>query len=157
MFLSILFTNTGKPLGVLFLTDFHRWTEAFLWTGRAGREELAPPLPLPRREGRDHRDTPMANHQHPTLNTQHPSFSSNALFSLYAEGVLWARHCAPKISVNSVGSVREKNIQHERMKCLLWEKKLPCNFQASFLLQWVRSISHRITQMNRTHKASQRH
>ena len=29
----------------------------------------------PRREGRDHRDTPMANHQHPTLNTQHPSLA----------------------------------------------------------------------------------
>ena len=27
--------------------------------------------------------------------------------------------CAPKGSVNSVRSVREKNIQHERMKCLL--------------------------------------
>ena len=25
------------------------------------------PLPLPQREGRNHRDTPMANHQHPSL------------------------------------------------------------------------------------------
>ena len=35
---------------------------------------------------------------------------------------------------------------------VLWEKKLPSDSQASFLLQWVRSISHRFTQMNRTHK-----
>ena len=40
---------------------------------------------------------------------------------------------------------------------VLWEKKLPSDSQASFLLQWVRSISHRFTQMNRTHKGPQRH
>ena len=36
------------------------------------------------------------------------NFSRNALCSLYAEGVLWARNCAQKSSVNSVCSVREK-------------------------------------------------
>ena len=41
-------------------------------------------------------------------------FSSNALCSLYAEGLLWARNCAPKSSVNSVRSVREKTPQRER-------------------------------------------
>ena len=41
-------------------------------------------------------------------------FGSNALCSLYAEGLLWARHCAPKISVNSVRSVREKTHQREK-------------------------------------------
>ena len=30
------------------------------------------PLPLPQREGRNHRDTPMANHQHLTTINQHP-------------------------------------------------------------------------------------
>ena len=30
------------------------------------------PRPLPKREGRNHRDTPMANHQHITTITQHP-------------------------------------------------------------------------------------
>ena len=30
------------------------------------------PLPLPQREGSDHRDTPMANHQYLTTITQHP-------------------------------------------------------------------------------------
>jgi len=38
-------------------------------------------------------------------------FGSNALWTLYAEGVLWARNCAPKGSVNSVRSVREKTHQ----------------------------------------------
>ena len=34
--------------------------------------------------------------------------SSNALWYLYAGGLLWARNCAPKRSVKSVSSVREK-------------------------------------------------
>ena len=33
------------------------------------------PRPLPKREGSDHRDTPMANHQHLTTITQHPSLA----------------------------------------------------------------------------------
>ena len=40
--------------------------------------------------------------------------SLDALCSLYAGGVLWARNCAQKSSVNSVCSVREKNPQRER-------------------------------------------
>ena len=52
-------------------------------------------------------------------------FGSNALWTLYAGGVLWARNCALKTSVTSVFSVREKNIQHERKECLLWEKIRP--------------------------------
>ena len=72
-----------------------------------------------------------------TPNTQHPTpiFGSNALWTLYAEGLLWARNCAPKSSVNSVRSVREKPI-HTHLLC---------------------SFSHRITQNNRTHQGSQRH
>ena len=35
------------------------------------------PLPLPQREGRNHRDTPMANHQHLTTITQHPSLANH--------------------------------------------------------------------------------
>ena len=61
------------------------------------------------------------------------------LWTLYAEGVLWARNSAPKSSVNSVGSVREK-------KCPLWEKKLPCESQKC-------SFSHRVTQKNRRYRA----
>jgi len=41
--------------------------------------------------------------------------------------------------------------------CGLWEKKLPRELHASHLIEWVHSISHRITQMNRTHKGPQRH
>ena len=52
-------------------------------------------------------------------------FGSNALWTLYAEGVLWARNRALKTSVTSVFSVREKNIQHEKKECLLWEKIRP--------------------------------
>ena len=40
--------------------------------------------------------------------------SFNALWTLYAGGVLWARNCAQKCSVNSVCSVREKTHQRER-------------------------------------------
>ena len=58
--------------------------------------------------------------------------------------------CAPKGSVNSVRSVREKNPQVER-------KNSPTELFVCHLIEWVRSFSHRITQKNRTHKASQRH
>ena len=39
------------------------------------------------------------------------NISSNALWTLYAGGLLWARNCAQKCSVNSVRSVREKTPQ----------------------------------------------
>ena len=42
------------------------------------------------------------------------NFGSNALCTLYAGGLLWARNCAPKSSVNSVCSVREKTHQRKR-------------------------------------------
>ena len=44
------------------------------------------------------------------------NFSWNALCSLYAEGLLCARNCAPKSSVNSVCSVRENTPQ--RVACV---------------------------------------
>ena len=43
--------------------------------GRSPFSSWPLPLPLPRREGRNHRDTPMANHQHLTTITQHPSLA----------------------------------------------------------------------------------
>ena len=43
-------------------------------------------------------------------------FSWNALWSLYAEGLLWARNCAQKCSVNSVRSVRD-NIPTRIKQC----------------------------------------
>ena len=43
-------------------------------------------------------------------------FGSNALWTLYARGLLWTRNCAPKSSVNSVRSVREKSPQ--RVVCV---------------------------------------
>jgi len=41
--------------------------------------------------------------------------------------------------------------------CALWEKELPSDSHASHLIASVRSISHRFTQKNGTHKAPQRH
>ena len=66
-----------------------------------------------------------------------------------------------KASVNSV--CRRPSVGSKRAPkapwtlCALWEKKLPSNSQASFLTWRVRSISHRRTQMNRTHSIPQRH
>ena len=66
----------------------------------------------------------------------------SALCTLYAGGLLWAR-----------------NVRQKAPWTLwpLWEKKLPSKLHASHLIEWVRSISHRKTQKNRTHKAPQRH
>ena len=44
------------------------------------------------------------------------------LCSLYAGGVLWARNCAPKGSVNSVRSVREKTPNCEYPTIFLSQK-----------------------------------
>ena len=176
------------------------------------------------------KNTEEQNTQHSTETLSQPIsqnltaiFSSNALWPLYAEGLLWARNCAQKCSVNSVCSVREKTHQRERKTsphtfpifffsqkntdeqntqrptetlslpisqsvtanlswkasvnsvcrrrsvgsncaqkapwtlCALWEKNLPSELHASHLVTRVRSISHRFTQMNRTHSISQRH
>ena len=63
------------------------------------------------------------NTQRPTETLSQPitqnitaTFSSNALWTLYAGGVLWDRNCAPKSSVNSVRSVRDKTPQ--RVTCV---------------------------------------
>ena len=50
-------------------------------------------------------------------------FGSNALWYLYAGGLLWARNCVPQSSVNSVCSVREKTPQRE--------KKIPTHYASS--------------------------
>ena len=67
------------------------------------------------------KNTDEQNTQRPTETLSQPisqnltaTFSSNALWTLYAGGLLWARNCAPKNSVNSVCSVRDKPIQRER-------------------------------------------
>jgi len=71
----------------------------------------------------------------PTTQNITTIISSNALWTLYAEGLLWDWNCAQKGSVNSVRSVREN---------------LPPNNSPMFF------FSQR-TQMNRTHKGPQRH
>ena len=64
------------------------------------------------------KNTEEQNTQHSTETLSQPisqnltaTFSSNALWTLYAGGLLWARNCAQKCSVNSVRSVREKTPQ----------------------------------------------
>ena len=53
------------------------------------------------------------------------TFGSNALWTLYAGGLLWARNCVPQSSVNSVCSVREKTPQRE--------KKIPTHYASSLI------------------------
>ena len=79
-----------------------------------------------------------------TPNTHHPSpiLGSNALWTLYAGGLLWARN----VRKNALLTL-----------CALWEIKVPSESHVSHLLERVCSISHRRTQMNRTHKGAQRH
>ena len=69
------------------------------------------------------KNTEEQNTQHSTETLSQPisqnltaTFSSNALCSLYAGGLLWARNSAPKCSVNSVRSVRDKTPQ--RFACI---------------------------------------
>ena len=64
------------------------------------------------------KNTEEQNTQHSTETLSQPisqnltaTFSSNALWTLYAGGLLWARNSAQKCSVNSVRSVRDKTPQ----------------------------------------------
>ena len=52
-----------------------------------------------------------SSHELSSLTYITPNESWNALCSLYAGGLLWARNYAQKGSVNSVGSVRERTPQ----------------------------------------------
>ena len=58
--LSQIFTDEQKP---------------FCEQGEHAEKNRPLPRPLPQREGRNHRDTPMANHQHLTTITQHPTIA----------------------------------------------------------------------------------
>ena len=77
------------------------------------------------------KNTEEQNTQHSTETLSQPisqnltaTFSSNALWTLYAGGLLWDRNSGPKGSVKSVSSVREKYVLCERKICTLWEKDL---------------------------------
>jgi len=63
-----------------------------------------------------------SSHELSSLTYITPNESWNALCSLYAEGLLWARNCAPKSSVNSVRSVREKPPQRVSQLFFLSQK-----------------------------------
>ena len=70
------------------------------------------------------------------------TFSYNVLWILYAGGLLWVRNVGWNVLLNL---------------WVLWEKKLPSVLFVYHLIEWVRSISHRRTQINRTHSIPQRH
>ena len=69
------------------------------------------PLPLPRREGEWSPRYPYGLDVGCFCLLIGIFIGSNALWTLYAGGVLWARNCAQKCSVNSVRSVRDKTPQ----------------------------------------------
>ena len=115
--LSIFISLRGS-LGILFLTDFHRWTEAFLLTGGAGREELAPPPSPPPKGGEWSPRYPYRVDGSFVMFLFSIYNSWNALCSLYAEDVLWARNVRQKALLTlwalwekEILTVRERIIQ----------------------------------------------
>ena len=110
------------------------------------------PLPLPRREGRNHRDTPMANHQHITTIIQHPSLANHQHLTTITQHPSLAETlcvlCMPE-AFCGLETVRKRALL---TLCALWEIKLPSVLFMCCIIQWVRSISHRRTQKNRTHR-----
>ena len=81
-------------------------------------------------------------YQHLTPITQHPT-----------EAVTVCDICMPE-AFCEFETVRKKVLLN---LWVLWEKKLPSELFVCYLIEWVRSISHRKTQKNRTHSISQRH
>ena len=134
------------------------YAEGVLWlSGPSPNPSWPLPLPLPRREGEWLPRYPYGLDVGCLLSLISIENSSNVLWYLYAGGVLWAQNSAQKGSVKSVSSVRERNTLCEKKEYLPWEKELPSESHASHLIARVRSISHRVTQKNRTHRVSQRH
>ena len=83
----------------------------------------------------------LANHQHLTPVTQHPSLA-----------VTFCEFCMPE-AFCEFETVRKWVLLN---LCALWEKNLPSVLFVCCIIQWERSISHRRTQMNRTHSIPQR-
>ena len=85
--------------GDFFLTEEHRWTEhtGFLLSHRFTQMNRTHSIP----------QRPCGRQISQNLTA---IFSWNALWSLYADGLLWARNVCQKGSVRSVSSVRAKNL-----------------------------------------------
>ena len=105
--------------GLFSLTDLHRWTEhtGFLLSHRFTQMNRTHrvqwrwwplPRPLPRREGAWSPRYPYGLDVSSFLLLISFYISCNALWSLYADGLLWARNVCQKGSVRSVSSVRKK-------------------------------------------------
>ena len=119
----------------------HRFTQKNR-THRVQKDDGPSPFPSPEGKGSDHRDTPMANHQHLTTISQHPSLAVMLCELCMPEAFCGLKMCAKKALLTL---------------CALWEIKLPSELFVCCIIHWERSISHRRTQKNRPHKASQRH
>ena len=130
---------------VLFLTEEHRWTEHT----RVRKIAAPPPSPPPKGRG---------------VITEIPMWGGCRLLfvslsvSTIAETLCVL--CMPKAFCGletCAKRLSELCALCERKKYPLWEKELSSDSHGSYLNQRVRSISHRKTQKNRTHKGSQRH
>ena len=98
--------------GLFSLTDLHRWTEhiGFLLSHRFTQITRARRFLLSHRFTQMNRTYSIPQRPCGRQISQNLTaiFSWNALWSLYAEGLLWARNVCQKGSVRSVSSVREK-------------------------------------------------
>ena len=117
------------------------------------------PSPSLNGEGSDHRDTPTCppHDSYVFSSYQQPNRGNLTYYSpLHSErGWGWGLCvlCMPK-AFCEFETVRYYVLLN---LWVLWEINLPSKSHRHYLIEWVRSISHRITQNNRTHSISQRH
>ena len=101
------------------------------------QERASPPNPSPNGEGSNRRDVHVANHQHLTPITHHPSLAETL-----------CDICMPE-AFCGFETVRNNALLN---LWVLWEKKLSSELFVCHLIEWVRSFSHRKTQKNRIHR-----
>ena len=117
------------------------------------------PNPSPNGEGSDHRDTPTFSPYVKQIISYHQQTNRGNLTyysPLHSErGWGWGlcEFCMPE-AFCGIETVRKNVLLY---LWVLWEKNLPGESHRPNLIARVRSISHRVTQKNRTHKVSQRH
>ena len=127
----------------------HRSYRALLRTVSIPQDSGPSPNPSPGGKGSDHRDTPIRR-----ISALYcPLLVSTIVLTLcdicMPETFCELEMCAKRLS--------ELCALCERKKYPSRKKKLPSESHRHFLIAKVRSISHRVTQMNRTHKGPQRH
>ena len=149
------------------LTEEHRWTEHTAFhrdikstdNTEPYSQQKPHPHPSPNGEGSDYRDTPTCppHDSYVFSSYQQPNRGNLTYYSpLHSErGWGWGLCvlCMPKAFCEF------ETVRYYVLLDLwvLWEINLPSKSHRHYLIEWVRSISHRITQNNRTHSISQRH